>query len=98
AVILFAVLFYMSGFILMGVGSFGMFDTTNDFSMAFYHIQEALSMVIQQFMFPAIDMETALTTSRFSYLPFITYVSNISLYLLLAILTYNRRQFSYSYD
>lgn len=98
AIWLFASLFYLSSFISAGVGHSGSFDTRKDFFEIFYHIGDALSVVIQQFVFPFIDIETALTTTRFSYLPFITYISNISIYLFLATLILCRREFSYSFD
>lgn len=98
AIWLFAGLFYLSTFISAGVGHSGSFNASKDSFEIFYHIGDAISVVIQQFVFPFIDIETALTTTRFSYLPFITYISNISIYLFLATLILCRREFSYSFD
>lgn len=98
AIWLFAGLFYLSSFISAGIGHSGSFDTSKDSLQILYHVGDALSIVIQQFVFPFIDIETALTTTRFSYLPFITYISNISIYLFLATLILCRREFSYSFD
>lgn len=98
AIWIFLGLFYFSMFVSTGAVSYESADIANDFASTTHSIRDALAAVINQFIFPAIDIETALTTTRFSYLPFVTYLSNISLYLLLATMILCRREFSYSYD
>lgn len=98
AVWMFLFLFYTSMFITAGIGSYDTVDNAGQYSEIWHYVREALGTVVSQLIFPAIDIETALTTTRFSWLPFITYISNISIYLLLATVILCRREFSYSYD
>lgn len=51
--------------------------------------------IVQQFFYPALDVEVALNSITFDPLPVVSYVSNCLIYLLAATLLVNRREFSY---
>lgn len=57
-----------------------------------------VSTFLHQFVFPGIDIYEVCNSTRFSLLPLVTYASNILVYLLLATILLNRREFSYGED
>lgn len=68
---------------------------------AVYMLFQALVFIsnfLHHFVFPGIDIFEVLNTTRFSLLPLVTYFSNILMYLLLATVLLNRREFSYGED
>jgi hypothetical protein len=57
---------------------------------------EVLCDTIQQFFYPALDVEALVNASSFSLAPVVCYVSNCLLYLLAATVLVNRREYSYA--
>lgn len=68
--------------------------------IAYYFIQgvSILSTFLQQFIYPSIDLYEIFNSTQFSWLPIVSYVSNVLLYLFLATMLLNRREFSYGED
>jgi hypothetical protein len=58
-------------------------------------IWASLSSVLQLFN-PVLDIQSSIATTTFSFAPFVNYVSNCLLYLWLAIMLLNKREFSYA--
>ncbi len=64
-----------------------------------YQFQTAVSTVctiFRSFLYPAIDMHSYLDSVKFDWLPLLTFVSNITLYLFVAVLVITRREFFYA--
>lgn len=57
-----------------------------------------ISTFLHHFVFPGIDIYEVFNSSRFTLLPLVTYVSNVLVYLTLASVLLNRREFSYGED
>lgn len=57
-----------------------------------------LMQTVSNFAFPSIDVYDVLNAQNFSWLPIIAYFTNISLYLLIATIILNKREFFYATD
>ncbi|MBX9690725.1 MAG: hypothetical protein K2X27_28680 [Candidatus Obscuribacterales bacterium] len=68
--------------------------------LAYYFFQTIvfISNVLQQFVYPGIDLYEVFNSTRFSILPLVAYASNMLLYLFFATVLLNRREFSYGED
>jgi len=51
---------------------------------------------VGNFAFPSIDLYDVLNAQNFSWLPIVGYFTNISLYLLIATVILNKREFFYA--
>jgi hypothetical protein len=80
--------------------NFSMTSYESMLPLAYYFFQTVASVsnLLQQFIYPGIDVYDVFDSARFSVLPFVSYVSNVLLYLLLATILLNRREFSYGED
>ncbi len=94
----FVILVYLS---LLGPAlNFSMSSYEATLPAAFYFFQAItfVSNILQQFVYPGIDLYDVFNCTKFSVLPLVNYVSNVLLYLLIATMLLNRREFSYGED
>lgn len=95
---IFVILVYVS---LIGPAlNFSISNYESALPVAYYFFQSLvfLSNFLHQFVYPGIDIYEIFNSTRFSFLPLITYASNVLLYLLFATMLLNRREFSYGED
>jgi hypothetical protein len=83
--------------------SVALVQSTMDFTMKFdstsasmLYAWEGLFTFFQNFLYPVLDFDAIVSTNTFSWVPFVDYVSNCLLYLVVAAFILNRREFSYA--
>lgn len=78
--------------------SMSSYEATLPVAVMFFQAIAFVSMILQQFVYPSIDLYEIINSTVPSLLPVLTYVSNILVYLLCATWLLNRREFSYGED
>lgn len=74
------------------------YEATLPVAYYFFKAVSFLANFLQQFVYPGIDIYEVFNSTKFSLLPIVVYVSNLLLYLFLATVLLNRREFSYGED
>jgi hypothetical protein len=59
---------------------------------------ESVAQPLSFAFYPVIDLECVFNSTTFSYAPLVGFASNVLIYLTLAIILINRREFSYAQD
>ncbi|MBX9725282.1 MAG: hypothetical protein K2X81_28015, partial [Candidatus Obscuribacterales bacterium] len=75
--------------------SMSSYEATLPIAFYFFQFIVTVSNFLHQFVYPGIDIYEIFNSTCFSILPLVTYASNVLLYLFLATVLLNRREFSY---
>jgi hypothetical protein len=79
-----------------------MLNSSTDFSVkmdqdaSIVYAWEYFATFLQNFLYPVIDFDALVHSTRFTWQPIIDYASNCLIYLMIAIYILNKREFSYA--